>query len=238
MQEPGSQGRILVIEDHLRTGEAVVAALSKQGYVATLAGSGEEGFFLIHQDRPDLVLLDLTLPRRGGLEILAQIRAEAFDTRVLIVTSHNSVEDRVAGLSAGADDYLGKPFSMAELIARVSALMRRKTQKASVVAASFADLEINRETRTVQRSKFPLDLTAREYDILLYLVEHRGKTVSREMLIKDVWKEVSRFTPLDNVIDTQMKRLRRKLDDPFPVKLLHTLRGIGFVLRQEEGEEE
>jgi two-component system copper resistance phosphate regulon response regulator CusR len=142
------------------------------------------------------------------------------------------VEDRVAGLNAGADDYLGKPFSLPELLARLAALLRRNKRSADASSLRLADLKLNLEMRVAHRSGVQLELTAREYDILLYLLEHRERAVSREMLVKDVWRETSRFTPIDNVIDVQMKRLRRKLDDPFPVKLLHTLRGIGFILRE------
>jgi len=235
MQPAGrSLNRILIVEDDTTMGNALLSALSKQGYEATLARTGEDAFFLIHKSRPDVVVLDLTLPGRSGLEILGQIRAEEMDVRVLILTSHNSVDDRVVGLNAGADDYLGKPFSLPELMARLAALLRRNKPAAHGSSLRLADLNVNLETRVAHRSGVQLELTAREYDILLYLLEHREHAVSREMLVKDVWRETSRFTPIDNVIDVQMKRLRRKLDDPFPVKLLHTLRGIGFILREPE----
>ncbi len=229
-----SLGRILIVEDDPRMGNALLSALSTQGYETTLARTGEDAFFLIHKNRPDAMVLDLTLPGRSGLEILGQIRAEEMDVKVLILTSHNSVEDRVAGLNAGADDYLGKPFSLPELVARLGALLRRSQKAVHTASLRLADLTLNLEMRVAHRSGVQLELTAREYDILLYLLEHREHAVSREMLVKDVWRETSRFTPIDNVIDVQMKRLRRKLDDPFPVKLLHTLRGIGFILREPE----
>ena len=222
------------MEDDTTIGNALLSALSKQGYEAMLARTGEDAFFLIDKSRPDAVVLDLTLPGRSGLEILGQIRAEEMDVRVLILTSQNSVDDRVAGLNAGADDYLGKPFSLPELMARLAALLRRNKRADHGSSLRLADLKLNLETRVAHRSGVQLELTPREYDILLYLLEHRERAVSREMLVKDVWRETSRFTPIDNVIDVQMKRLRRKLDDPFPVKLLHTLRGIGFILREPE----
>jgi DNA-binding response OmpR family regulator len=226
--------RILIVEDDTTIGDALLSALSKQGYEAMLARTGDDAFFLINKRRPDAVVLDLTLPGRSGLEILGQIRAEEMDVRVLILTSQISVDDRVAGLNAGADDYLGKPFSLPELMARLAALLRRNKRAAHGSLLRLADLKLNLETRVAHRSGVQLELTPREYDILLYLLEHREHAVSREMLVKDVWRETSRFTPIDNVIDVQMKRLRRKLDDPFPVKLLHTLRGIGFILREPE----
>jgi DNA-binding response OmpR family regulator len=208
--------------------------LERGGYETILARTGEEAFFLVHTKQPDLVVLDLTLPQRGGLEILAQIRAHSLTLRVLILTSHTSVDDRVTGLNAGADDYLGKPFSFPELVARVASLLRRATAPERKFSLQVADLTVDPQTRTVSRSGSAIEVTTREYDLLLYLLNHRNNAVSREMLAKDVWKEVSRFTPIDNVIDVQMTRLRRKIDDPFPVKLLHTIRGVGFILREPE----
>jgi two-component system copper resistance phosphate regulon response regulator CusR len=235
VQEKPKLGRVLIVEDDRKTADALVLGLERGGYETILARSGEEAFFLVHSKHPDLVVLDLTLPQRGGLEILAQIRSHSVTLRVLILTSHNSVDDRVTGLNAGADDYLGKPFSFPELVARVASLLRRSTgvsERSSPL--KLADLTLDAQTRTVSRSGSVIDVTTREFDLLLYLLNHRNDAVSREMLAKDVWKEVSRFTPIDNVIDVQMTRLRRKIDDPFPVKLLHTIRGVGFILREPE----
>lgn len=231
---PSTLGRILVIEDDRRMAEALVSALTSNGYETNLARTGEEGFFLVHSTRPDLVLLDLSLPQRSGLEILAQIRTQPNPPRVLILTSRNSVDDRVIGLNSGADDYLGKPFSFPELLARITSLLRRFAVAAPSLSLAIADVRIDTKARIISRSGVPIELTPREYDLFLYLLEHRDQAVSREMLAKDVWHETSRFTPIDNVIDVQMTRLRRKIDDPFPVKLLHTLRGIGFILREPE----
>jgi two-component system copper resistance phosphate regulon response regulator CusR len=227
-------GRILVVEDDPKMADALVSGLRGHGYDTELARTGEDAFFLIHSTHPNLVVLDLTLPSRSGLEILAQIRAEGLDVRVLILTSHDSVEDRVTGLDAGADDYLGKPFSFSELLARIASLLRRTHVTTRSASTEIADLRIDLETRNVTRSGVHLELTAREYDLLLYLLEHRNSPVSRETLAREVWRESSRFTPIDNVIDVQMARLRRKIDDPFSVKLLHTIRGVGFVLRESE----
>lgn len=211
---------------------ALVSGLEGAGYEVLVSYSGEEGFFLAHKSRPDLMLLDLTLPNRNGLEVLKQLRAEGADVRVLVLTSHNTVEDRVEGLRSGADDYLGKPFSFPELLARMEALLRRVLPPAVQGAVCIADLRIDTRTRNATRGDSTLELTPREFDVLQYLAENRDRTVSREMLARDVWRETSRFTPIDNVIDVQMARLRRKLDDPFPVKLLQTVRGLGFCLRE------
>lgn len=225
---------VLVIEDDKKLASALVAGIEADGYMVTLATSAEEGFFLLHNQRPDLLLLDITLPQRNGLDLLRQIRKDRIDVRVLMLTSHNTVEDRVQGLKTGADDYLGKPFSFPELLARMEALLRRVLPEEVSDKLQIADLSLNTRTRTATRADRVIELSPREFDLLLYLAENGGRTVSREMLARDVWKETSRFTPLDNVIDVQMGRLRRKVDDPFPVKLLHTVRGLGFSLREPE----
>jgi DNA-binding response OmpR family regulator len=223
--------RIVIIEDDRKLSDALVSGLEGAGYEAKAAASAEEGFFLVHRLQPDLILLDLTLPQRNGLDILQQLREEGVDVRVLILTSHNTIEDRVAGLKTGADDYMGKPFSFPELIARIEALLRR-VLPSSPRLLKIGDLELDSAARSAWRNGQKLDLTAREFDMLLYLSRNKGRTVSREMLAKDVWQETSRYTPIDNVIDVQMARLRKKVDDPFRVKLLQTIRGIGFCLQE------
>jgi DNA-binding response OmpR family regulator len=229
-----SRSKILIIEDDRKLSEALASGIEAEGYAVRVASSGEEGFFLLHTDPADLVLLDLTLPYRNGLDILRQIRRERLDVRVLILTSHNAVEDRVEGLSTGADDYLGKPFSFPELLARIDALLRRMIPVRQDSTESVGDLVLHVRERTASRNGELLELTPREFDLLLYLAERKGQTVSREMLARDVWRETSRFTPIDNVIDVQMARLRKKIDDPFAVKLLQTVRGIGFSLRESK----
>jgi DNA-binding response OmpR family regulator len=224
--------RILIIEDDRKMSDALVSGLESAGYEIETASSGEEGFYLVHKLRPDLLLLDLTLPHRNGLEILKQLRGEGVDIRILILTSHNTVEDRIEGLTSGADDYLGKPFSFPELLARIDALLRRMLPASEPEPLRIGDLALDTRARTAVRGENLLELTPREFDLLLYLVQNRGRTVSREMLARDVWRETSRFTPIDNVIDVQIARLRRKIDDPFSVKLLQTVRGLGFCLRE------
>jgi DNA-binding response OmpR family regulator len=226
------RSKILIIEDDRKMSAALVSGIEAAGYEVIAASSAEEGFFLVHQTRPDLLLLDLTLPQRNGLDILKQIRSEGIDVRVLILTSHNTVEDRVEGLRTGADDYLGKPFSFPELVARIDALLRRFLPDTPATAFEIGDLKIDTKARSASRNGEPLELTAREFDLLLYLAENRGRTVSREMLARDVWRETARYTPIDNVIDVQVARLRRKVDDPFAVKLLQTVRGLGFSLKE------
>ena len=177
-------------------------------------------------------MLDVMLPGRNGFEILARLRKNGVSIPVLLLTARDSVEDRVHGLDAGADDYLVKPFAFPELLARVRALLRRGGPE-KPGRMSLGNLVVDAAGRSVSRGGKPIELTAREYDLLEYLLRNQGSVVSREMLARDVWKETARATPIDNVIDVHMARLRRKIDDGFEQKLLHTVRGVGFILREE-----
>jgi two-component system copper resistance phosphate regulon response regulator CusR len=224
--------QILIVEDESKLAHALQQGLEEEGYSAAVALSGEEALRLLERGTPDLVLLDVMLPKRTGLSVLRELRRDGFHRPVLLLTALDTVEDRVLGLDAGGDDYLVKPFAFPELLARVRALLRR-TAAAPQSTLDFAGLHINLAGRTVTRDAVALELTGREFDLLEYFMLNRGRVVSREMLTRDVWKETARYTPLDNVIDVQVARLRRKIDDPFEAKLLHTVRGIGFVLREE-----
>ena len=224
--------RILVVEDEKKVAKALEQGLEAEHYEVAVAHTGEDGFYLISTQAFDLVLLDLMLPGRSGLEILRAMRTRGLRTPVLILTARDAIEDRVQGLDCGADDYLVKPFAFAELLARIRALLRRGKAE-PVFRLTCDEVEIDIATRAVSRSGQPLDLTAREFDLLEYLLRNQGRVVSREMLAHEIWKETTRHTPLDNVIDVHIARLRRKVDDPFTKKLLHTVRGVGFVLREE-----
>ena len=224
--------RILIVEDEAKVAGALADGLAAEHYETRVASTGEEGFFLVSSESFDLVLLDLMLPNRSGLEILGALRARGLRTPVLILTARDTIEDRVQGLDIGADDYLVKPFAFPELLARIRALLRRgRPDPASKVCHD--DLELDPVTRVVTRASRALELTAKEFEILEYLLRHQGRVVSREMLARDVWKVTARATPLDNVIDVTIARLRRKVDDPFADKLVHTIRGVGFVLGPE-----
>lgn len=227
--------RILVIEDEQKLGRAIQEGLQADRYTVSLAHTGEDGYYLVQTESFDLIILDILLPGRNGLEILGTIRKHGFRTPVLLLTAQDSVDDRVRGLDTGADDYLVKPFAFPELLARVRALGRRGSTEATANRLTIADLELDISARSVSRAGQDLDLTTREFELLEYLVRHRDHVVSREMLARDVWKEADRHTPFDNVIDVQVARLRRKVDDRFNQKLVQTVRGVGFVLR-EEGE--
>ena len=225
---------ILVVEDEQKMANALREGLEADGYSVQVAHTGEEGFYLMNAEPFDLAVLDVMLPGHDGFEILSTVRRRGIKTPVLLLTSRDAVEDRVRGLDIGADDYLVKPFAFPELLARIRVLLRRGKRPGDE-RFKLADMELDQSRRLVTRAGQTIDLTPREFELIEYLFLNRGRVVSREMLARDVWKETSRQTPLDNVIDAQMVRLRRKIDGQFEPKLLQTVRGVGFVLR--EGDE-
>jgi DNA-binding response OmpR family regulator len=222
---------VLVIEDERKLADAIAEGLKRSGYDVTASYSGETGIKHLQDRTFDLILLDVMLPGMGGLDVLREARRSGVKTPVLILTSKGYVDDRVRGLDAGADDYLVKPFAFPELLARVRALNRR-ANPATASVLQLADLKMDVSGRIATRGERSLDLTGREFDLLEYLLLNSGTVVSREMVARYVWKTTVRYTSLDNVIDVHIARIRRKVDDPFPVKLLHTVRGVGFVLRK------
>src|SRR4051794_39359877 len=226
-------GRVLVVEDEAKIARAIREGLSAEHYDVTVATTGEDGFYRATTEPFDVLILDVMLPQRNGLEILTSLRHRGIRLPVLLLTARDSVEDRVVGLDAGADDYLVKPFAFPELVARVRALLRRG-RGTEVVRFALADLELDIATRIVRRGGAALDLTSREFELLEYLLRHAGQLVSREMLARDVWKEPSRGSSLDNVIDVHMARVRKKVDGDARIKLMHTVRGVGFILREGE----
>jgi len=225
--------RILVVEDEQKVANALREGLEREEFDVVVERTGEGAFFRVTTETFDLVLLDLGLPGRDGLEILSALRQRRLETPVLILTARDTVQDRVLGLDAGADDYLVKPFAFAELVARIRALGRRG-RSAEVSKLGLADLAMDLMTRKVARGPRGVDLTVREFELLEYLLRHNGQVVSREAMARDVWKETSRSTPLDNVIDVHIARLRRKVDTESDAKLIHTVRGVGFMLSETE----
>lgn len=223
---------ILVVEDDPKIAATLREGLEQESYGVKVATTGEDAFFLLSSEPFSLVCLDVMLPGRTGIEVLRAVRKQGLGTPVLLLTAKDAVENRVEGLDAGADDYLVKPFAFPELLARMRSLLRR-TSQSDLTRFQIADLEFNARSRHVTRSGKSIELTLKEFDVLDYLFRNKGNIVSREMLAKDVWKEASRATPLDNVIDVHMARLRRKIDSSHAQKLIHTVRGVGFMLKEE-----
>ena len=225
--------RILVVEDEQKVANALKEGLEGERYDVTVASTGEDAFFQVNTTRFDIILLDWMLPGRDGIQVLTTIRKRGLETPVLLLTARDGLLDRVHGLNSGADDYLVKPFAFEELLARIRALLRRGRTKDSL-RLSVGDLEMDLVTRKVLRGGQNVDLTAREYELLEYLMRHDNQVVTRDTLARDVWKETTRGTPLNNVIDVHIARLRRKLEQENSTKLIHTVRGIGFMLRDGE----
>jgi DNA-binding response OmpR family regulator len=228
-----STTRVLVVEDEQKVADALKEGLADENYDVTVERTGEAAFFRVNTETFDLIVLDLGLPGRDGIEVLSAIRRRGLRTPVLVLTARDGVEDRVLGLDTGADDYLVKPFAFAELVARLRALVRRG-RVAEAPRLTVADLDIDLISRRVTRGGKVVELTVREFELLEYLVRHQSQVVSRETLARDVWKETARTTPLDNVIDVHIARLRRKVDVDQAVKLIHTVRGVGFMVREGE----
>ncbi|WP_263415239.1 response regulator transcription factor [Terriglobus albidus] len=222
-----------MIEDERKLASAISEGLCQGGYRVTVAFTGEGALKVLSEKHVDVVLLDVMLPKMSGLETLREMRKRGFKMPVLMLTSKGLVDDRVRGLDAGADDYLVKPFAFPELLARIRALHRRVIPSAPT-RISLDDLSVDLSGRMVERGGRILELTEREFDLLEYLMLNKGTVVSREMVARDVWKSEVRYTSLDNVFDVHIARIRRKLDDSFERKLLHTVRGVGFVMRSGE----
>jgi DNA-binding response OmpR family regulator len=225
-----AMSRVLIIEDELRLLDSLRRGLAQEGYVVTTATTGEEGFYLATMETFNAVLLDLMLPGRDGMRMLSDLRTTGTAVPVLILTARDAIEDRVAGLDCGADDYLVKPFAFAELLARLRALLRRNLPSRDTVLQA-ADLEMDLLSRRVVRDGEEVELTVREFELLEYLLRHLNMVVTREMITRDVWKEPAGV--LTNVIEVFIKTLRRKIERPNSRQLLHTVRGVGYALRDQ-----
>jgi DNA-binding response OmpR family regulator len=229
----GARTRVLVVEDEKKVASALREGLEDEGYDVVVEHNGEAAFERVKSDTFDVIVLDLMLPGRSGREILTSLRARGDDTRVLVLTARDTLEDRVLGLNDGADDYLVKPFAFAELVARLRAIVRRG-RPGDAPRLTVGDLEMDVAAHKVARGGRPVELTAREFDVLHYLMRHTGQVVSREALAHDVWTETARSTTLDNVMDVHIARLRRKIDLDDRAKLIHTVRGVGFIISEDE----
>jgi len=225
--------RVLVVEDEQKVAGALRDGLESEGYEVIVEGTGEGAFFRGATEPFDVILLDLGLPGRDGLHILQSLRQRDVRTPVLILTARDTAQDRVIGLDSGGDDYLVKPFAFAELLARIRALLRRG-RGAEAVRLKVGDLEMDLVTRKVTRGGRAVELTALEFQLLHCLMRRQGESVSRDTLANDVWKESAQSSTLNNVIDVHIARLRRKIDTDRPTRLIHTIRGVGFMLREGE----
>ena len=220
---------ILVVEDSAQMLALLERMLAAHGYDVLLARDGDAGLQTALERRPDLVILDIGLPKRSGLQVAEELRRRAFQPPVLMLTARDTVSDKVSGLDAGADDYLAKPFDNDELLARVKALLRRATMRASDLTLRVADLTLDPIAREVTRAGRKLALTQTEYALLEFLMRNAGRPVTREEITQHVWKQP--FDPSTNIVDVYVNYLRKKIDDGRKVKLLQTVRGVGYVLK-------
>jgi two-component system copper resistance phosphate regulon response regulator CusR len=220
--------RILIVDDQKRLLGSLRRGLEEEGYEVVTAPTGEEGYYLATTQAPDVLVLDLMLPKRDGLHVLRDLRAQGFGRPVLILTARDAIADRVEGLDSGADDYLVKPFAFAELVARLRVLLRRNLADRELVLRAD-DLELDRVARGVVRGGVEVELSNREFALLEYLLRHKNATVTRDMLGRDVWQEPDGV--LTNVIDVTINALRKKVEKAGHRQLIHTVRGVGYALR-------
>lgn len=220
--------RILIVEDEAKTREYLRKGLVESGFTVEVAVNGRDGLHLAVTEEFDLIVLDINLPELNGWQVLREIRKHG-QVPVLILTARGAVDERVQGLEAGADDYLAKPFAFAELLARMRALLRRGTKLESNTV-EIADLEVDLVKRRVVRAGRRIEMTAKEFALLQLLISHQGEILSRSYIASQVWD--MNFDSDTNVVDVAIRRLRAKIDDPFDAKLVHTIRGMGYVLER------
>ncbi|WP_085905509.1 response regulator transcription factor [Kiloniella majae] len=224
--------RVLVIEDDLEVASFISKGLKENGFAVDLANTGRDGLFMAVSEPYDLIILDRMLPKTDGLVLLKTLRASEINIPVLILSALNNVDQRVKGLRAGGDDYMTKPFSMVELVARIQVLMKRTIQQGSgVTQLRVGELSLDMISRQVWRGETEIYLKPREFQLLEYLLRHAGQVVTRTMLLQHVWDY--HFDPQTNVIDVHMSRLRNKIDKGFETSLLRTVRGAGYSIRGE-----
>lgn len=221
--------RVLLVEDDPTIAAFVAKGLREAGFAVDEAADGETGLTLAREQKFDAAIVDVMLPRLDGLSLIDALRGRGIRTPVLILSAKRSVDDRVRGLQAGGDDYLTKPFAFAELLARVQALIRRSTGAAEPTTLGAGDLTLDLLTREVRRDGQPIELRPREYALLEYLLRHTGKVLTKTMILSHVWGY--NFDPNTNVVDVLVSRLREKIDRSFDQKLIHTVRGVGYVLK-------
>ncbi len=223
--------RLLLIEDEPGVAAFVQRGLREASYAVDVSNNGTEGLNLARRENYDLIILDLMLPGKDGFAVLRELRDRGIQTPVICLTARDTVDDRVKGLDLGADDYLAKPFSFAELLARIRALLRRG-QKVAANPIVVGDLTVDIVARHVERAGKRIELSQREFALLEYLTRNHGQILSRTMILEHVWD--MQQDPLTNVVDVHITRLRRKIDQGFAQPLIHTIRGVGYVLREDQ----
>ncbi len=221
--------RVLVVEDEKKVASFIKRGLEEEAFTVDVAFDGEEGLYLAENNPYDIILMDLMLPKKDGLEVIKELRAKDVTTPVLCLTAKDSVEDIVSGLDSGSDDYLTKPFAFSELLARVKALLRRSSKDRGA-EIHFADLRLDPVTHKVWRSDQEIDLTAKEYALLEYFIRNPNQVLTRAMIAEHVWDYT--FDSFTNIIDVYVNYLRKKIDRDFDKKLIHTVRGVGYVLKE------
>lgn len=222
--------KILIVEDESKTGEYLRQGLSEAGFIVDLTRDGADGLHQAISEDYDLIILDVMLPKLNGWQVLEMLRKAERNTPVLFLTARDEVGDRVKGLELGADDYLVKPFAFSELLARIRTILRRGKTMLEATHLKIADLELDLLRRRAQRGEHKIELTAKEFSLLELLMRRRGEVLSRSLIASQIWD--MNFDSDTNVIEVAMKRLRSKMDDPFPVKLIKTVRGMGYVLEE------
>ncbi len=221
--------RILLAEDDLKIASFIIKGLKAAGFAVDHAADGEFGLDLAMTEPYDTAIIDVMLPKTDGLSLIAAMRREKINTPVIILSAKDAIDDRVRGLEAGGDDYLTKPFAFSELLARVQALIRRATGASEPTRLTVGDLTLNLITREVFRDESPLELQPREFALLEYLMRNAGRVVSKTMIMEHVWDY--HFDPMTNVVEARICRLRDKIDRDFSGKMIHTVRGVGYVLK-------
>ena len=231
--QPGAEPplmRVLIVEDEKKTASFVRKALQAEGFAVDAATNGEDALLMIQGGPFDVVVLDVMLPGRDGLSVLRQLRQRQHPIPVLLLSARGNVEERIEGLNAGADDYLPKPFELGELVARVRALLRRSASESRGVVLKLGDLTLDTVKREVRRGAQTVELTAREYRLLEFLLRSQGRVCGRMQILEKVWDYD--FDPGTNLVDVYVRRVRDKVDAPFTPKLLHTVRGVGYVMKE------
>lgn len=222
--------RILIVEDEKKVWQFLKKGFQAESFSVDVATDGEQGLSLARMGSYDAIILDIMLPKKDGIELLRELRASKVASPVLILSARSEVEDRVQGLNLGADDYLPKPFSFSEVVARVRAIVRRKSADVQTSTLMLADLKVDLLSRRVERANIEISLTAKEFELLEYLLRSKGRVLSRAILTEHIWD--MNFDSETNIVDVLVNRLRRKLDDAFTPKLIHTVRGVGYVMKE------